>query len=110
MTTPTQARTANEQRIDALEAEVVTMRGALERAKEYFGRADYPPHCVEHVRASDIAVALSPSDYSTKVVVEREEWEAMNDCLGTVVSGSYYSGAYTKALDRLNSIRQGGGG
>ena len=82
MTPPAQPRTGNEQRIAALEAEVVTMREALEDSlsgwhyiQERHGRMlGVGWDRVEKLARSALS---SSADYAGKVVVDREEWKAL---------------------------------
>ena len=66
------ARTPNEQRIEALEAEVVTIRLELQEAA-------YEVNEQRHRDGTPFKIfsALAAStDYANKVVVNQEEWEA----------------------------------
>ena len=92
------ARTPNEQRIEALEAEVVTMREALEDLTKavtcqpegtMWGLGSQPTRMKWYerlmpIRAAANAALSSSADYANKCVVNREEWNQLwiiaNDC------------------------------
>ncbi len=123
MTTPTQARTANEQRIASLEAEVVTMREVLTNARPFVKLAVEDLAAVVPYRIrilGELDAALSPSDYSTKVVVERKVIHEITvklekirvKCFNDTISAAdqHVHALATNCLARLDSLRQGGGG
>ena len=110
--TTTHARTANEQLIAVLEARLVTTRGALQRiANTTTGPCQF-----------DANQALATStDYANKIVVNREEWEAISGVaeaakylwsgpgFSTTNDGARAAHQMGDYLARLDSIRKGGG-
>ena len=107
--TTTHARTAHGQRIAALEADVVTMRVALETRHCTCSTGDeFEP---EFICARCAALSTS-TDYSGKVVVNRAFLGEVHDILEAAFQatnvGTYVSD-YSAHLARLDSLRQGGG-
>ena len=129
--TSTQAQTGNEQRIASLEAELVTLRGALEviqRRSDYAENPGDGPHeTILHDLCSCANSALvSTADYANKVVVDQDDqrlalrWGVMLHghivmaCISKkraeqmAVLGSRDSGAPVRVVD-CDALRKGGG-
>ena len=106
----THARTPNEQRIAALEVEVVTMREALEAAvKDGSGRSGGSVFMIHREQWLALSAALSSStDYSGKVVVGRDEGEATATICAVVQPdhGSDCDCQVCVAFARLDSLRK----
>ena len=114
------ARTANEQRIASLEAEVVTLREAMKPAQREMSNA-YRLGLVDSLAPKSeassftqacglLTSALSSStDYSGKVVVDRQFLGEVRDILEAAFQaanvGTYVS-KYSAHLARLDSLRK----
>ena len=110
-TPPTHARTPNEQRIAALEAEVVTLREAMEAAvKDGSGRSGGSVYMIHREQWLALSAALSAStDYANKVVVDREDLTKIRGTLvNCAVALKDHSFIYIidDSLARLDSLRK----
>ena len=118
-TTPMTARTANEQKIEALEAELVTVRQALDwtlKWGNFYVAIDNPLHAGQLDKAH---AALSATDYEGKVVVDREVIHEITakleeirvKCYNDTISAAdqHVHALATNCLARLDSLRRGGG-
>ena len=111
-TPPTHARTPNEQRIAALEAEVVTLREAMEAAvKDGSGRSGGSVYMIHREQWLALSAALSAStDYSDKVVVDGQQMIELRAELVVAAEATTPSATNNwlcRALARLDSLRKG---
>ena len=103
---PTQPRTGNEQRIASLEAEIVTLREALETIADRV--AGEPLTFQKGVVKLARSALSSSSDYANKVVVSKVQLNQMVDVVTELWETLRPGEPFPVELPRLDSLRQGG--
>lgn len=96
----------------ALEAQLVTMRGALEKIEHGWAEDDQSKFCNDMQNIVMVALTFT-ADYADKVVVDRETlyfvWRRMELAIQAYPALDFCSG-FSESMSRLDAIRKGGKG